>query len=47
MNVCKSKVMRCLRYGNGDRMHVILNGEKLEEVDLLIHGVASGSGWRL
>ena len=28
----KSKVMRCSRYGNGDRMHVILNGEPLEEV---------------
>ena len=26
-------VMRCSRYGNGDRMHVILNGELLEEVD--------------
>ena len=25
--------MRCSRYGNGDRMHVILNGESLEEVD--------------
>ena len=25
--------MRCSRYGNGDRMHVILNGERLEEVD--------------
>ena len=23
--------MRCCRYGNGDRMHVILNGEPLEE----------------
>ena len=33
MNVGKSKVMRCSRYGNGDRMHVILNGEPLEEVD--------------
>ena len=31
--VCKSKVMRCSRYGNGDRMHVIRNGEPLEEVD--------------
>ena len=31
MNVGKSKVMRCSRYGNGDRMHVILNGEPLEE----------------
>ena len=27
--VGKSKVMRCSRYGNGDRMHVILNGEPL------------------
>ena len=33
MNVGKSKVMRCSRYGNGDQMHVILNGEQLEEVD--------------
>ena len=29
----KSNVMRCSRYGNGGRMHVILNGEPLEEVD--------------
>ena len=35
MNVGKSKVMRCSRYGNGDRMHVILNGEPLEEVECL------------
>ena len=27
VNVGKSKVVRCSRYGNGDRMHVILNGE--------------------
>ena len=33
MNVGKSKVMRCSRYGNVDRMHVILNGEPLEELD--------------
>ena len=33
VNVGKSKVKRCSRYGNGDRMHVILNGEPLEEVD--------------
>ena len=33
VNVGKSKVMRCSRYGNGGRMHVILNGETLEEVD--------------
>ena len=25
--------MRCSRYGNVDRMHVILNGEPFEEVD--------------
>ena len=25
--------MRCSRYGNEDRMHVILNGEPLEEMD--------------
>ena len=25
--------MRCSRTGNGGRMHVILNGEPLEEVD--------------
>ena len=37
VNVGKSKVMRCSRYGNGDRMHVILNGELLEEVDCLIY----------
>ena len=33
VNVGKSKVMRCSRYRNGDRMHVILNGEPSEEVD--------------
>ena len=33
MNVGKSKVMRCSRYGNGGRTHVILTGEPLEEVD--------------
>ena len=33
VNVGKSKVMRCSRYGNRDRMHVIINGEPLEEVD--------------
>ena len=33
VNLGKSKVMRCSRYGNLDRMHVILNGEPLEEVD--------------
>ena len=27
------KAMRCSRYGNGDRMHVILTGKMLEEVD--------------
>ena len=33
VNIGKSKVMRCSRYGIGDRMHVILTGEPLEEVD--------------
>ena len=33
MNIGKSRVMRCSRYGNGDRMHEVLNGEPLEEVD--------------
>ena len=33
VNVGKSKVMRCSRYGNENRMHVIQNGEPLEEVD--------------
>ena len=33
VNEDKSKVMRCSRYGNGDRMHVILKGEPLEAVD--------------
>ena len=33
VSVGKSKVMRCSRYGNGGRMHVILNGEPLEEVN--------------
>ena len=33
VNVGKSKVIRCLRYGNGSRMNVILNGEPLEEVN--------------
>ena len=32
MNVVKSKVMMCSKYGNGGRMHVRLNGEPLEEV---------------
>ena len=35
VNEGKSKVMRCSRYGNVDRMHVILNGEPLEEMDCL------------
>ena len=33
VNEGKSKVMECSRYGTGDRMHAILNGEQLEEVD--------------
>ena len=33
VNVGKSKVMKCSRYLNEGRMHVILNGEPLEEMD--------------
>ena len=33
VNVGKSKVMRYSMYRNGGRMHVIPNGEPLEEVD--------------
>ena len=33
VNVGKSKVMRCSRYSNWDRTHMIVNGEPLEEVD--------------
>ena len=33
VNAGKSKVMRCPRYGNGVRIHVMLNSEPLEEVD--------------
>ena len=47
MNVGKSKVMRCSRSGNGDRMHVILNCEPLEEVDCFKYlgsQVAAGGG---
>ena len=32
VNIGKSKVMRCSRYGNWGRMHVIRNGEPVEEV---------------
>ena len=42
--VGKGKVMRCSRYGNGGRMHVILNGEPLYEVDYFKH---LGSQWQL
>ena len=41
VNVVESKVMRCFRYGNVDQMHVILNGEPLEEMDYFnVPGVA-------
>ena len=33
VNVGKSKVMRCSRYGNGGRMHSTLNDEPFEELD--------------
>ena len=33
MNVGQSRVIRCSRYGNGGRIHMILNGEPLKEVN--------------
>ena len=33
VNLGKSKVMRCSRYSNGGRMHVISNSEPLKEMD--------------
>ena len=33
VSVGRSEVMRCSRYGNAGRMHVILNREPLEEVN--------------
>ena len=33
MNVGKSIVMRCSRYGNWDRIQVILNSKPLQDVD--------------
>ena len=44
MNVGKSKVMRCSSYGNGDRMHVILNREPLEEVDCYLGSQVAADG---
>ena len=47
MNVGKSKVPRCSRCGNGGRMHVILNGELLEELNCfkyLLSQVAADGG---
>ena len=46
MNVGKSKFIRCSWYGNGNRMHVILNGEPLEEVDYFKY-LAWGRMWQL
>ena len=43
LNVGKSKVIRCSRYGNGGRMNAILNDEPLKEADCFKPGVASGS----
>ena len=44
VNVGKSKVMRCSRYGNGGRMHLTLNGGPLEEVDCFS---TCGRKWQL
>ena len=37
VNVGRSKVVRCSTYGNGGRMHVILNSEPLEVLDCFKH----------
>ena len=37
VNVDKRKVMRCSRFGNGGRMHAILNSKPLEKVDCFKH----------
>ncbi len=34
VNVGKSKVMRCVKEGGGDRLDVRLDGEMLEEVEI-------------
>ena len=48
VNVGKSKVIRCSRYGNGDLMHVTLNGEPLEKVILYTNDICScGMGVRI
>ena len=44
VNVGKSKVVMCSKYGNGDRMIVRPNGEPLEEVDCLC---TRGRKWQL
>ena len=47
VDVGKSKVTRCSRYGNGGRMCVRLNGESLEEVGCFKYRrsqVATGGG---
>ena len=47
VNVGKSVVMWRSRYGNGGRMHVILNGEPLEEVDCFkyLGSQVAADGW--
>ena len=44
MNVGKSKVMRCSWYGNGDRIHEILNNKPFVEVDCFKY---LGRKWQL
>ena len=44
--VGKSKVMMYSMYGNGGRIHVILNGKPLEEVDCFKY-LGWGRKWQL
>ena len=41
VNVCKNKVMRCMRYVNVGQMYVRLNGQPLEEVDGFVKSLGS------
>ena len=44
VNVGKSKVMRCSRYGNVGRMHVFLNGEPLGLFNVPVVTIVAADG---
>ena len=45
VNVGKSKVMRCSRYGNFGQIHARQNGEPLEEADCFKYVADGGCKW--